>query len=110
VPDHRRADVGVVHRPTVAEVQQRFGWNSPFSPADRAWLHQRINLRFAQMLEQGLVDELRELRSAIHSIPACPPCAASAIARPGASSMAKSTPPPCTNKAPPPPASWPNGN
>ena len=26
-------------------------------PADRAWLHQRINLRFEQMLEQGLVDE-----------------------------------------------------
>jgi tRNA dimethylallyltransferase len=32
-------------------------------PADRAWLHQRINLRFAQMLEMGLVDELRSLRS-----------------------------------------------
>ena len=31
-------------------------------PADRAWLHQRINLRFGQMLEQGLVDELRDLR------------------------------------------------
>ncbi len=31
-------------------------------PADRAWLHQRINLRFAQMLEMGLVDELRDLR------------------------------------------------
>jgi tRNA dimethylallyltransferase len=32
-------------------------------PADRVWLHQRINLRFAQMLEQGLVDELRDLRA-----------------------------------------------
>jgi tRNA dimethylallyltransferase len=32
-------------------------------PADRAWLHQRINLRFEQMLEQGLVDELRDLRT-----------------------------------------------
>jgi tRNA dimethylallyltransferase len=31
-------------------------------PADRVWLHQRINLRFRQMLEQGLVDELRNLR------------------------------------------------
>jgi tRNA dimethylallyltransferase len=31
-------------------------------PADRTWLHQRINLRFGQMLEQGLVDELRDLR------------------------------------------------
>jgi len=32
-------------------------------PADRAWLHQRINTRFAQMLELGLVDELRDLRA-----------------------------------------------
>ncbi len=32
-------------------------------PADRAWLHQRINLRFGEMLEQGLVDELRDLRT-----------------------------------------------
>ncbi len=32
-------------------------------PNDRAWLHQRINLRFAQMLEQGLVEELRALRT-----------------------------------------------
>ena len=32
-------------------------------PTDRAWLHQRINLRFGQMLEQGLVDELRDLRT-----------------------------------------------
>ena len=31
-------------------------------PGDRAWLHRRINLRFAQMLEQGLVEELRGLR------------------------------------------------
>ncbi len=31
-------------------------------PEERSWLHQRINLRFAQMLEQGLVDELRGLR------------------------------------------------
>jgi len=32
-------------------------------PDDRAWLHQRINLRFGQMLEQGLVEELRDLRA-----------------------------------------------
>ena len=31
-------------------------------PADRAWLHRRINLRFRQMLEQGLVAELIALR------------------------------------------------
>jgi tRNA dimethylallyltransferase len=32
-------------------------------PTDRAWLHQRINTRFAQMLEMGLVEELRDLRA-----------------------------------------------
>ncbi len=31
-------------------------------PSDRAWLHDRINRRFDQMLAAGLVDELRELR------------------------------------------------
>lgn len=32
-------------------------------PSDRAWLHRRIEQRFDQMLEQGLVDELRRLRT-----------------------------------------------
>ena len=32
-------------------------------PADRAWLHQRIEKRFMQMLEAGLVDEVRGLRA-----------------------------------------------
>ena len=32
-------------------------------PQDRAWLHERINLRYALMLKQGLVDELRDLRA-----------------------------------------------
>ena len=32
-------------------------------PSDRAWLHRRIEQRFNQMLEQGLVDELRSLRA-----------------------------------------------
>ena len=32
-------------------------------PTDRAWLHQRIALRFEQMLAQGLVDEVRALRA-----------------------------------------------
>ncbi|WP_019919346.1 tRNA (adenosine(37)-N6)-dimethylallyltransferase MiaA [Methyloversatilis discipulorum] len=32
-------------------------------PSDRAWLHRRIEQRFDQMLEQGLVDELRTLRA-----------------------------------------------
>jgi tRNA dimethylallyltransferase len=30
-------------------------------PSDRAWLHVRIEQRFAQMLEQGLLDEVRAL-------------------------------------------------
>jgi len=30
-------------------------------PADRAWLHQRIEARFLQMLATGLVDEVRAL-------------------------------------------------
>lgn len=30
-------------------------------PSDRAWLHERIALRFHRMLEQGLVDEVRAL-------------------------------------------------
>ncbi|MDY0055877.1 MAG: tRNA (adenosine(37)-N6)-dimethylallyltransferase MiaA [Methyloversatilis sp.] len=32
-------------------------------PSDRAWLHRRIEQRFDQMLEQGLVDEVRRLRA-----------------------------------------------
>ncbi|WP_430433072.1 tRNA (adenosine(37)-N6)-dimethylallyltransferase MiaA [Methyloversatilis sp.] len=32
-------------------------------PSDRAWLHRRIEQRFDQMLEQGLVNELRRLRT-----------------------------------------------
>ena len=32
-------------------------------PADRLWLHARINLRFAQMMEQGLIDEVLRLRA-----------------------------------------------
>ena len=30
-------------------------------PDERAWLHQRIEMRFHQMIEQGLVDEVRAL-------------------------------------------------
>ncbi|SHN35353.1 tRNA (adenosine(37)-N6)-dimethylallyltransferase MiaA [Rhizobacter sp. OV335] len=32
-------------------------------PSDRAWLHQRIETRFHQMLEDGLVDEVRALEA-----------------------------------------------
>jgi len=32
-------------------------------PNDRAWLHERLRLRFTQMLDAGLVDEVRGLRA-----------------------------------------------
>ncbi|MBN8488315.1 MAG: tRNA (adenosine(37)-N6)-dimethylallyltransferase MiaA, partial [Burkholderiales bacterium] len=32
-------------------------------PQDRAWLHRRIDQRFAQMLDAGLLDELQRLRA-----------------------------------------------
>jgi len=32
-------------------------------PEDRAWLHRRIEARFRQMLDDGLVDEVRKLRA-----------------------------------------------
>ncbi len=32
-------------------------------PDDRAWLHRRIEARFRQMLDEGLVDEVRALRA-----------------------------------------------
>lgn len=32
-------------------------------PSDRAWLHERIALRFDRMLEQGFLDEVRALRA-----------------------------------------------
>jgi tRNA dimethylallyltransferase len=32
-------------------------------PNDRAWLHERLGLRFTQMLDAGLVDEVRGLRA-----------------------------------------------
>ena len=31
-------------------------------PSDRAWLHQRIALRFEQMMQDGFIDEVRSLR------------------------------------------------
>jgi tRNA dimethylallyltransferase len=31
-------------------------------PQDRAWLHARINQRFAQMMAGGFIDEVRQLR------------------------------------------------
>lgn len=41
-------------------------------PDDRAWLHRRINQRFALMLEMGLVEELESLRHRYALSPALP--------------------------------------
>jgi tRNA dimethylallyltransferase len=41
-------------------------WHIPIislEPADRAWLHQRIALRFEQMMAAGFMDEVRQLRA-----------------------------------------------
>jgi tRNA dimethylallyltransferase len=53
-----------------AENKQYFAINSiakmpliSLEPASRAWLHQRIAQRFEQMLQAGLVDEVRRLKS-----------------------------------------------
>lgn len=35
--------------------------NMMLMPSNRAWLHERINLRFEQMLEEGLIDEVEGL-------------------------------------------------
>ena len=41
-------------------------------PEDRAWLHRRIDLRFGQMLELGLVAELEALRTRYSLAPGLP--------------------------------------
>ena len=60
-----------VHRVTgtpisLRQTRQRGAEHAPLialEPRDRAWLHARIAQRFAAMLEHGLVDEVRALRS-----------------------------------------------
>ena len=48
-----------------AGAAEQIGLAALFSlePADRAWLHQRIALRFDLMLQQGFLDEVRQLRA-----------------------------------------------
>ncbi len=41
-------------------------------PTDRAWLHERLALRFDQMLDAGLVDEVKALRARGDLSPALP--------------------------------------
>ncbi|MDQ7017509.1 MAG: tRNA (adenosine(37)-N6)-dimethylallyltransferase MiaA [Gammaproteobacteria bacterium] len=55
---------------TLTQLQQQAGEALPFrllkwalSPPDRAVLHQRIAQRFEQMLAQGFIDEVRELKA-----------------------------------------------
>jgi tRNA dimethylallyltransferase len=56
-------------------------------PADRAWLHARIDERFATMIAAGFVDEVRRLRARGDLHPGCRRCARSAIARRGPRSI-----------------------
>jgi len=44
------------------QINGRPGLLLALEPLDRAWLHQRIAQRFAAMLEQGFIDEVRALR------------------------------------------------
>ena len=49
-----------------AEQERSAGVDWPLlslEPGDRAWLHQRLAQRFAQMLEQGLIAEVERLRA-----------------------------------------------
>ncbi len=49
-----------------AEPQRSSGVDWPLlslEPQDRAWLHRRLDQRFQQMLDQGLVDEVKALRA-----------------------------------------------
>ncbi len=55
--DWHAAPRGPHHNPIAA------GALLSLEPSDRAWLHQRIALRFDQMLAAGLVDEVRRLRA-----------------------------------------------
>ena len=52
---------------TLFERQQRSpGVDWPLislEPTERSWLHERLNQRFAQMLQNGLIDEVRQLRA-----------------------------------------------
>ncbi len=55
--DWHAAPRGPHHNPIAA------GALLSLEPSERAWLHQRIALRFDQMLAAGLVDEVRRLRA-----------------------------------------------
>ncbi|WP_045476418.1 tRNA (adenosine(37)-N6)-dimethylallyltransferase MiaA [Serpentinimonas barnesii] len=48
--------------PPPLQINGQAGLLLALEPLDRAWLHQRIAQRFAAMLEQGFIDEVRALR------------------------------------------------
>ena len=50
------------HREDAAHAAPPEGLLLALEPTDRAWLHERINLRFVQMMEQGLIEEVQRLR------------------------------------------------
>ena len=58
ISSFHRAKVVQAHPPLIS-----------LEPADRAWLHRRIEARFRQMLDDGLVDEVRALgeRADLHA-------------------------------------------
>lgn len=59
--------------PPTARKEQKGNWlEFALFPEDRAWLHRRINQRFARMLDMGLVEELASLRHRYLLSPALP--------------------------------------
>ena len=50
------------HREDATDAATPKGLLLALEPADRAWLHERINLRFVQMMDQGLIEEVQRLR------------------------------------------------
>lgn len=56
---HQRAQ----RAPSALQIGGQPGPLLSLEPNDRGWLHQRIALRFDQMLQQGLLDEVRTLRA-----------------------------------------------
>ncbi len=48
--------------PDAAALAKPHGLLLSLEPTERTWLHERIGLRFAQMMAQGFVDEVRRLR------------------------------------------------
>jgi len=59
------------HRDTSVRHAWRFA-RLALVPSDRAWLHERIEQRFGQMLQQGFLEEVRALRARPRLAPEAP--------------------------------------